>query len=137
MAISSWKPCRRCWATFAAGEFISAITLPLPPISSASARAAWRPPSTLSDCTLPTATDLSAMSPSIDMILMPRPLASMRVAVSATGSVATYMMPSGCAAITAFSTRSCADALYVAGPWASKVTPSRRAASDAPHATDR
>ena len=135
-AISSWKPNRRCWATLAAGEFISAITSPLPPISSARMRPASAPPLKLSDCMLASATLMSFTSPSMEMILMPRSFASIRVAVRATGSSAVIMMPSGCPAITAFSTRSCNAGVYCAGPCASNVTPRRFAASVPPQVTD-
>ena len=67
---------------------------------------------------------------------MPRSFASISVAVRATGSSAVNRMPSGCPAMTAFSTRICSAGVYCAGPCASKVTPRRRAASAPPQLTD-
>ena len=85
---------------------------------------------------LDSATPMSFTSPSMEMILIPRSFASISVAVSATGSSAVNMIPSGCPAMTAFSTRICSAGVYCAGPWASKVTPRRFAASAPPQVTD-
>ena len=78
---------------------------------------------------------MSFRSPSMEMILMPRALASSSVGFSATGSVETNMMPSGLDAITASRTRSCSAGWYCAGPWTSRSTPSFFAASVAPQPT--
>ena len=107
-------------------------TLPSPPIRSASALAASRPPASLSDAICDTARSGCSSVVSTSTIVMPASAAALIGTYIAFVSVGAIRIASGFFCVTALTIGVCSEASNWSGPWKSRSTPCFRASSWAP-----
>ena len=114
------------------GLTLTTKTLPEPPISSASAVAASRPPASLSDAICDSAMSGCSSVVSTSTIFEPASASCLIGAYIAFVSVGAIRTASGFFAATALTIGVCSEASNLSGPWKSRLTPSSFAFSCAP-----
>ena len=114
------------------GLTLTVNTLPDPPVRSASAVAASRPPASLSEAICDSARSGCSSVVSTRTIFVPASASCLIGAYIAFVSVGAIRTASGFFAATAFTIGVCSDGSNWSGPWNSRLTPSSFAFSCAP-----